>query len=50
MNVGVSKILDCNIGVFGQPRYVEFEVSNMGKAISWAAVLPKGVECTAKPC
>lgn len=48
MNVGVSKLVDNNTGVAGQPRNVEYEVSNMGKAISGAAVLSEGVECTEK--
>lgn len=50
MNVGVSKCLDWHIGVLGQPRNVESEVCNVGKAVSWAAVISQGLDFWAQPC
>lgn len=44
MLLGVSKFLDCNFSVTGQPRYVEHKVSYVGKAVSGAAVLLKGLD------
>jgi len=44
MNVGVSKRLDQHIGVVGQPRNVESEVCNVGKAVSWATVISEGLD------
>lgn len=44
MLLGVSKFLDCNFIVTGQPRYVEHKVSHVGKAVSGAAVLLKGLD------
>lgn len=40
---GVPKLLDSNIGVFGQSRNVEYEVGDMGKTIFRTAVLSKSV-------
>lgn len=42
--VGIPKVMDNHIGVIGQPRDVEHEICNMGKAISRAAVLSEGVD------
>lgn len=47
ITVGVSKRLDCDIGVVGQPRNVEPEICNLGKTVSWAAVISQGLECSA---
>lgn len=44
-NVGVSKVMDKHIGVVGQPRNVEHEVSDMGKTVSGATVVFEGVDC-----
>lgn len=44
MLLGVSKFLDCNLSVTGQPRHVEHKVSYVGKAVSGAAVLLKGLD------
>src|SRR3954467_7243573 len=41
---GLSKCLDHNIGVIGQPRHVEPEIGNMGETVPWATVVSEGVE------
>ncbi|KAJ8446630.1 hypothetical protein Cgig2_002792 [Carnegiea gigantea] len=39
---GVSKLMDSHITVLGQPRDVEPQVFNVGKAVPWTATLPEG--------
>lgn len=43
-NSGVSKIMEYNIGVIGQQRNVEFEVSNMAKEIFGTGNIFQSVE------
>ena len=43
LRAGVSKLMDSHITVLGQPRDVEPEVFNVGKAVPWTATLPEGV-------
>lgn len=45
---GISKLVDCDFDFLRQPRNVELEVCLMGKAISWAATVPEGVESGTK--
>ena len=47
---GVSKLLDDYIGLLGQPRHVELEVCNMGKAVPWATTLSQGLDSGSKLC
>jgi hypothetical protein len=47
---GVSKLLDDYIGLLGQPRYVEHEVCNMGKAVPWATILSQGLDSGSQLC
>jgi hypothetical protein len=47
---GVPKIMDCYLRLIRQPGYVEHEVSNMGKAVSWATILSQSLDSSPQPC
>jgi hypothetical protein len=42
--IGVSIVLERSIGVFGQQRYVEFEVRNLVKEVFRTAIVCPSVE------
>ncbi|KAK3003825.1 hypothetical protein RJ639_018104 [Escallonia herrerae] len=46
---GVSLLLECNIGVDGQQRYVELKVCNLAKAILGAAAVFQSLERRTQP-
>lgn len=48
-SVGLSQCLDKYIDILRQPRYVEYEVCNMGQAVSWAAILSESLESNPEP-
>lgn len=48
INVGLPKLLDSDLGVFGQPRDVEYEIGDMGKTIFRATVLSQSMESSAE--
>lgn len=48
INVGLPKLLDSDLGVFGQPRDVEYEIGDMGKTIFRTTVLSQSMESSAE--
>lgn len=48
INAGLPRVLDSNLGVFGQSRNVEYEIGDMGKTIFGTTVLSQSMESGAE--